>query len=503
MSLTSKVSRSISYNALGKAVAIATNLTILPYLMTKVSKDLYGISIIVLTFSGWLSVLDMGVGAAVMKYISEFNARSEHDKIEKIFNTSLSFYMTIGIIIGLLLLVLAFVYDKIFSINPEYIIQGKQLIYICAILSFFKWPLMPFRNAICGLHRFDIVNKVEIISNITRLILVYLVFLFTNSFVLYILISQLFLVLYELSYIFILKRKLNDIKITMFYFDKEAFLLIFKFSSYIFVSMLCGILIFQTDNFLIGIYISTTGITIYYAAVRIQEVVRAINGLLGSPFITAFSELQGRGEYEKQKIYLLRYTKLETALFIPIILILLTYSRQFIMSWLGEDFLLAVPVLQILLIWWFFNGTLLILQTAIIGKGQTDVFLYPNIINAVSNLVLSIILIRYLGIIGVALGTTIPMIITTCFLIKSILNRLQLPTSDYWKKSIAPNLLYYLIVFVLANLGAHFVNVNNIFFTIFVMGFIYIIGCSIYFLFFLDKEDKLLAQYILNLRKSA
>lgn len=503
MSLVVKTSKSIAYNTLGKAIAISANFVIFSYLMTKVNKDLYGISVIVLTFSGWLGVLDIGVGAAVMKYVSEFNAGKKYVKLEKMFNTSLSFYTAIGIIIGFLLLILSFIYDRIFNINPDYIIQGRQLIYICALVSFFRWPLIPFYNAICGLNRFDIVNKVEILSNITRLILVYLVFLFTSSFVLYVLISQVFLVLYQVSYVFILKKKFSSIKINMFSFDKETFLFILKFSSYIFIGLLCDIFIFQTDNFLIGIYISTTGVTIYYAASRIQEAIRSVNGILGTPFIAAFSELQGKEEYEKQKKYLFKYTKLETALFIPMVLITFVYSRQFIVNWLGEDFLLAVPTLKILLLWWFFNGTLLMLQTVIISKGQTDVFLYPNIINAVSNLILSIVLIRYLGIVGVAIGTTVPMIITTCFLIRSILKRLQSSFSDYWRKSIAPNLLYYFIVLLLAVSVVNIFDVSNIFLTIFIMGATYIAVCLLYFQFFLDGEEKSLVRCILNIKNLA
>jgi len=503
MSLTLKTSKSIAYNTLGKIVAVSTNLAIFPYLMSKVDKELYGISVIVLTFSGWLGILDIGVGSAVMKYVSEFNAGKKYDKLEKIFNTSLSFYTAIGVVIGFLLLILSFIYHKIFNVNPDYIIQGKQLIYISALAAFFKWPLIPFYSAICGLNRFDIVNKVDILSNITRLVLVYLVFMFTSSFVFYVLISQVFLVLYQISYIFILKKKFSHIKINMFYFDKETFRFIMKFSSYIFIGLLCGIFIFQTDNFLIGIYISAGGVTVYYAASRIQEAIRSVNGLLGAPFIAAFSELQGREEYEKQNRYLFKYTKLETALFIPIVLIMFVYSKQFIVNWLGEDFLSAVPVLKILLLWWFFNGMMLMLQTLIISKGQTDVFLYPNIINAVSNLILSIILVRYLGITGVAIGTTVPMVITTCFLIKSILNRLQLSFSDYWQKSIAPNILYYFIVLFLAVAGVNVFNVRNVFLTIFIMGAIYITACLLYFRFFMDKDDKLLVQYILNIKNRA
>ncbi|MGD0784514.1 MAG: polysaccharide biosynthesis C-terminal domain-containing protein [Sedimentisphaerales bacterium] len=503
MSLTLKTSRSIAYNTLGKIIAVSANLAIFPYLMSKVEKELYGISVIVLTFSGWLGILDIGVGSAVMKYVSEFSAGKKYDKLEKVFNTSLSFYTAIGVVIAFLLLILSFVYHKIFNVNPDYIIQGKQLIYISALTAFFRWPFIPFYNAICGLNRFDIVNKVDILSNITRLILVYLVFRFTSSFVIYVLISQVFLILYQIPYIFILRKEFSHIKISIFYFDKETFRFIMKFSSYIFIGLLCGIFIFQTDNFLIGIYISAGGVTVYYAASRIQEAICSVNGLLGAPFIAAFSELQGKEEYEKQKSYLFKYTKLETALFIPMVLITFVYSKQFIVNWLGTDFLLAVPTLEVLLLWWFFNGTLLMLQMVIMGKGQTDVFLYPNIINAVSNLILSIVLIRYLGIVGVAIGTTVPMIITTCFLIRSILKRLQLSFSDYWRKSIAPNLLYYFIVLLLAVAVVNIFDVSNIFLTIFIMGATYIAVCLLYFLFFLDEEEKSLVRRILNIKNLA
>ena len=159
--------------------------------------------------------------------------------------------------------------------------------------------------------------------------------------------------------------------------------------------------------------------------------------------------------------------------------------------------------MRILLIWWFFNSVLLIAQTVIIGKGQTDVFLYPNIINAVSNLILSLILVRFLGVIGIALGTTIPMVITTTFLIRSILKRLGIRVTDYLKKSVLPNLAYYILVLLFAVIGVRFFSSDNIFITIFTTGIIYSVGCLIYFRFFMEHQDRLLVKNLLSLRKSS
>ena len=502
MTLSLRLSRAISFNIIGKVISIVTNLILLQFLMTKVSKDIYGIGVIVLTFAGWLSVLDMGVGASVMKYISEFRASGEHGKLEKVFNTSLTFYMGVGLLIGFSLFILSFFYEKVFSIQHEYIEIGRYLFYICSASAFFNWLFIPFREALAGMHRFDIISKVDSLSNITNLAFAYAVFFFTDSFPVYVAVSQATTILYQFSFIYMIKKCLPSLKISFFYFDKKTFMFIMKFSSYILAGMLCNIFIFQTDNILIGIYVAASGVTVYYAASRLQEVARSINALFGGPLMAAFSELEGKKEYDKQLICLFKYTRIETALFVPIVLIMFIFAEQFIINWLGNDFVLSVSILHVLLLWWLFNGTLMTAQSVMTGKGRMEVFLYPNILNAIANLVLSLILVRYLGIIGVALGTSIPMIITTVFLIKSILKRLNVCPSEYWKKSISPNLLYYLMVCIMAASVVSIFEVKSIFLTVSIMGMVYGVNCLIYFQFFLKQDEKAFIKGFIESKKA-
>jgi O-antigen/teichoic acid export membrane protein len=73
------------------------------------------------------------------------------------------------------------------------------------------------------------------------------------------------------------------------------------------------------------------------------------------------------------------------------------------------------------------------------GHGQHQLLAFSNIAMAISNLVLSIALVRWYGLVGVALGTLIPMIATSLFLIfPAACRRLELRPFQVFQHSVWP-----------------------------------------------------------------
>ena len=73
------------------------------------------------------------------------------------------------------------------------------------------------------------------------------------------------------------------------------------------------------------------------------------------------------------------------------------------------------------------------------GDGQHKLLAFSNITMAVSNLVLSIVLVHWYGLVGVALGTLLPMIATSMFLVfPAACRRLQLRPFQVVRQSVLP-----------------------------------------------------------------
>jgi O-antigen/teichoic acid export membrane protein len=133
------------------------------------------------------------------------------------------------------------------------------------------------------------------------------------------------------------------------------------------------------------------------------------------------------------------------------------------------------------------------------GKGKA---IEPAKINgfvAVTNLGLSLLLVKFMGITGVALGTAIPFILASSFYIYRYCQILSIPVLQFIHQAVVPNLPLFFTSLILAFLGQKFMSNSNVFQVVAIMGIIYGITLIIGYTF-LSNRNKQLAQKIIVLR---
>jgi O-antigen/teichoic acid export membrane protein len=172
-----------------------------------------------------------------------------------------------------------------------------------------------------------------------------------------------------------------------------------------------NILRVNLDSVVIGKWVGLSAVGIYGIAALIKRylfrlVVRGM-GVLGP----RFAALDGAGEHEKARILLQRGLALAGFLSFGGGLLALSFGGHFIRLWAGPGFEEAVVVLRILTV-----------CTAVaVAQNPAIVFLYSlnkhywyaavTLVEALANVALSIALVFKYGIVGVALGTMIPMLL--------------------------------------------------------------------------------------------
>ncbi|MCX5816576.1 MAG: oligosaccharide flippase family protein [Proteobacteria bacterium] len=484
------IGRNIGFLVLNRLTVAVVTFFLFPFIVGHVGKELYGVYLLVMTITGYLGILDIGVMSALTKYVAEFNGKKDYEKLNKIINASFSFYVLIGVVIALLLFICSAHFSNFFKIEDSNIKIVKQLFFAAGMSAFLVWPLSTFRGAIQGLNLWNIDASVNIIVQIFNAIATFIILSSGYGIVHLFIATQILTISGSIVLFYIVKKKVN-LKIIFPYQDIETFKFIFNFSFFMFLGSLINIFLFQVHNLIIGYFISVSAVSIYAVAFNIQNYLRTINSTIGAPAWTIASEMEGRRDHEGQKTLLFKGTKYMSALFLPVILIMFFYAEHFINYWMGKGFSESIVPAKIIILFWLFNGTMELATGMLSAKGIVRAPLFIQLSVAILNIAIGISLIKYLGITAVALGLTVSMVFVGFPLyLKMSLRSLKITFKEYFDKAVKSNLLFYLFVVLLSLVMPKLLYPKNIYFTLVEMAAIYITSILFYYLVLLDKYDR-------------
>jgi O-antigen/teichoic acid export membrane protein len=94
--IASRVVRSTTANFGGQAVALLVWLALTPFLLHQLGATDYGLWVLATSLAAYGGLLDLGVGAAVTKYVAELRARGESGEASSLIATSLRLYVVLG-----------------------------------------------------------------------------------------------------------------------------------------------------------------------------------------------------------------------------------------------------------------------------------------------------------------------------------------------------------------------------------------------------------------------
>ena len=210
-----------------------------------------------------------------------------------------------------------------------------------------------------------------------------------------------------------------ELRVARQFFDKAEIRHLFGYSWHFFLISVGDRINYLTDSIVIGISLGVAAVTPYSIALRLitylRELVIEMTGVL-MPAITHLHTTQDSGGVRELHIRATRYSAL---LSLPIGALFLVLGDNFIALWMGERFVTEERTHELLYVLTIGMVAHLIgssTGTVLTGMGRHNIVARFSILQAVTNLIVTLILVKPLGLIGVALGTTISM---SCFFVWS------------------------------------------------------------------------------------
>lgn len=500
MSVIERLGRNLQFSVYSRAVAIFSSLLLTPFILNHVDLGLFGLNALVLSIIGYFNILDLGLSSGISRFIAVFFGEGKQEEIVDVLRFGIKCFVSLGILVASSLFALSFFYEKIFHIELELVEKGRILLLIYAAFSILVWSTIPFRGALNGFQRMDIINKVGLSISLLNVPVALVVLTFARSYLLYIGVLQAVTVLLSSVNILFALKLISNFRFNFSPISPSLRKRLISFSGWYFVAGILSLIIFQVDNLVIGTILGVNAIAVYTIAFTLHNYIRNLNSLLGSPVYYALIGEFGRRDKDGINPIIISATRMHSGISIPVVIIMLVYIDDFILLWVGERFVGSILPCKILLSYWLFNITREILSQGVIGgKGKIFEAVKIESFVAISNLGLSLLLINFIGITGVALGTAIPWIIASGVYVYRFCKILSIPVSNFLRQAVAPNLPHFLLSFILSLVIQKFMVIGNLFQVLIIMAVIYGISVMVGY-GLLSPENKRIIKQVMVLR---
>ena len=489
---TTRLINNIFHNYFKFAFSLVVNIFLAKIILVRLGANHYGLWVVAGSVLSYLSLMEFGFNPAIINALSKTLADSDGEATGNIISTAFWLLLLIGIAcLGISAAVSRA--GGLLKVLPENIAVFEALILIVGA-SLFVSLAGRVNVAIINAHeRFNATNYIEIGNNLSKITLV---FLFLGDSVLTL--AWIYLLLnvgINLGYLIYAFHLEPHFTIRPSRFRKRYLGEMFRYSVWAFVLSIADKLRFYTDAFVIALLFNTESVTVYFFGTRLVEYARHIIGPISGPFLPYLSKsAHGPATEADQAGRLFLATKLIACISFSVMWVIVGTGREFLSLWIGRELGSIGVCYGILLI--------LILPSSIdMAQSATVVYAYATakhrylsivtLLEGIANLVLSIVLGRWFGLLGIAFATAIPMAVNKLLLQPIYVCRmLNVSSEQYFYQCLLKPFMPSLLILVVFAVLKRALDLSQFFSVALLSAALFFATVLPYALFVLDLDER-------------
>jgi O-antigen/teichoic acid export membrane protein len=345
------VVRNVGLGFLSQFWFVALSIVTTPYIVRHLGADLYGLYILISAILGYFAFLDLGLGAALTKYLAEYEAAGREDAVSRSLQTALAIWLGLGVA-GAAVLAIAtpWLLQHVFSVPARDAATARFAFYIAALGFMVNLPGQTFGIVPAALQRFDMVFWRTVFFGTASIVLTVLA-LYAGYGLGAIVLVNLGITLATTFAFYLQARKLlPSVRFWPHLHRREARTLVtyggLKASQRFAVQ-----LIFQLDRIVVGAFSPISAVAYYAVPVSLTQRIVSLVGNVAVAVFPAASALTGADDRRRIEELYLRSMKLTALIALPISAMMLIYAHEILRYWIGPEFeLKSSTVLMILAI---------------------------------------------------------------------------------------------------------------------------------------------------------
>jgi len=443
MSRARRIAQNVLSNWMALAITTVVGFFLSPFVVHHLGNLTYGVWVIIMSLVSYMNLLDLGLRGAVTRFVSKGTAQQDHEASNQAVSGALWIRLWISLAIIAAGLVASAAFNHVFTIPVELQQTARIAVLITAVTVAINLWCGVFGGVLVALHRYDLTSSVSILQTVARA--AGIVFLLRSGH------GIMALAIWDLcttltanaALIILCFRTYPQLKVVLGRPDKATLKKLWNYSLYAFLINVAVQVTYYTDNVVVGAFLSPAAVTLYAIGGLLIAYVRQIVSSMTTTFTPLASTFEAEGSQRNLRRLLIHGTRAALLVSLPIEVALFFRGHTFIRLWMGAQY--AEPsgtVMQILLLSVVFSSANVTSGGIVYGMEKHKRIALWATAEGAANFILSVILVRRIGIYGVAWGSAIPSVIIELLLWPAYICRLvQIPVRTYlWQAWIRTSL---------------------------------------------------------------
>ncbi len=358
-----------------------------------------------------LSLAELGVGGALTFSMYKPIAENDEKSICALMKLYKTYYRIIGLVILCIGLIICPFVPKLIKSDLPSSINVYTLYLMNLMTTVISYWLFAYKNSLLHAHqRTDVISKITIVISTIQYILQIILLILLKNFYIYILISLLFQVVLNITTAIVANKMYPNYK-AVGNIDKKVVRDINRRVKDLFTSKVGGVVYSSADTIVISGFLGLTTLAIFE---NYNYIITAIMSIINIIFLACTAGIGNSLIIEsKEKNYsdFKKFTFMLTWLITICSCCILCSIQDFIYVWVGTELILSFKIVICLVIYFYVYELITIFTTYKDAAGIWHRDRYRALLSSMVNLILNIILVRYIGLYGIILSSIISLVV--------------------------------------------------------------------------------------------
>lgn len=405
------MTRSILSNWFGLVVLAGSTALLTPIMIHHLGAVDYGVWVLASSVLDYYGLLDLGMRAAMFRYVAMFRGSAVREDVDRTFTSALFLVIGTAGAICILSIGVAWFLPRSMTLQGASPRVFAWLLLLLGLSVAITFPTRMLATYISAHGRWDLYNAAGIAAVLTRSVVI-IVVLKLGYGILAVAIGTLVVALLSLGQhvIFVLIAD-PQAQVSIPFISGKRIRELLGFSMRSLLVSVGDYLRFYSDSAVIAAVLNVGLVTPFNVATRLIECFRSVVIAAGGPVFGTMTELDGARRQEKLRELLLHSTRLIGLLSVLGGVLLVVDGRALLQLWVGKELLSAYSLVALLALAYTINLAQHPMLLILIAKGRHGPLGWWTVAEGVANIALSVIWGMSHGLLGVAMGTIVPMLV--------------------------------------------------------------------------------------------
>jgi O-antigen/teichoic acid export membrane protein len=423
MSRTRWIARAVLSDYILWGTTVVSGFVLAPFLIRYLHPEGYGLWAIYASLLGYMGLIDLGLGPTTATQVAQFHVHGQSRLLDVWVSNILVVYLPLMLLVLAASAAIAPFAGHVFHVSSALLPSASSAFLAACVGLAVALPRSMLRGLIVGYQRTEVANLVDaafalaaagamIVSAVKGAGLLGVTVAGAGVSLLQTLLTA-----------WLVRRLFPGISLIPKFSRPDLIVRALRSSLPIAAVFVTAQVVFRTDNIVIGLFRGPNAVASYAVAYALVWFGLNLVFKLSDSLLPLFSGMQAGGEHDALRHTYVESARLSLALAMCLTLGLLAFGKTAIAIWVGPQFFVGTPTLVVLALLPTVHAVTHVASILLIGLGRARAIALMSVPDALLNLALSVVLMRWIGVVGVALGTVVGELATTFWYLPVLCNR--------------------------------------------------------------------------------